>query len=256
MIEDRRTPRTRKVPLSQACVFAWIVVTLLAAAPATLAADEEGWDFDLTLYMLGAAQSGSNTIRGIEAEVDLSFSEIWSNLEIGGMFRFRAEGDRWLVQLDTIYMQLAADLENVTGSIDFDQTAIELAGGYRLKPRLDLLVGGRYNRIGGGVTTNIMMERRIDGSETWVDPFVGIAWNPSLSAKWEARLRADIGGFDVGSDLAWQLSALLNWDFARRWSLEFGYRILDMDYSTGSGNELFRYDVASEGPQAGVTFRF
>ena len=39
-------------------------------------------------------------------------------------------------------------------------------------------------------------------------------------------------------------------------SLYVGYRALDMDYESGSGNDLFRYDVLTAGPQIGVAFRF
>ncbi len=41
-----------------------------------------------------------------------------------------------------------------------------------------------------------------------------------------------------------------------RFSLEVGYRWLDLDYSTGEGNERFAYDVLTQGPVGGLVFRF
>ena len=43
---------------------------------------------------------------------------------------------------------------------------------------------------------------------------------------------------------------------SKRASLAFGYRVLGMNYETGSGSELFRYDVITSGPVLGMTFRF
>jgi hypothetical protein len=229
---------------------------LVTAAPATAQEEEAGWDYRLTLYMLGAAQSGTTTVRGIESEVDVSFSDIWSNLEIGGMLHFRAQSDRWVVQFDSIYMALESEVKDLPLTADFDQTALELVGGYRFDPQLEVLFGLRYNRIGGGLTGDATGRLQIDGSEDWIDPVVGMAWTPRISERWMARLRGDIGGFGVGSDFAYQLVGIVGWDFARRWSLIFGYRYLDMDYETGSGSDLFRYDVATSGPQVGFSFRF
>ncbi len=39
-------------------------------------------------------------------------------------------------------------------------------------------------------------------------------------------------------------------------SLEFGYRWLGVDYSTGEGPTLFKYDVLTHAPVMGISFRF
>jgi hypothetical protein len=43
---------------------------------------------------------------------------------------------------------------------------------------------------------------------------------------------------------------------AKWFSLDLGYRWLDIDYKTGDGNTLFRYDVLTHGPVLGFVFRF
>ena len=45
-------------------------------------------------------------------------------------------------------------------------------------------------------------------------------------------------------------------DGSKRASLEFGYRWLDIDYSSGEGTTLFKYDVLTQGPIMGFAFRF
>ena len=66
----------------------------------------------------------------------------------------------------------------------------------------------------------------------------------------------EIGGFGAGSDFAWQLFPRVGFRFAEKASLEFGWRWLDMDYATGEGTEQFGYDVLTQGPVAGLAFRF
>jgi hypothetical protein len=67
-------------------------------------------------------------------------------------------------------------------------------------------------------------------------------------------LRADIGGFDVGSRLTWQVFPRVNWHCSKRGFLQAGYRWLYTDYETGNGKGLFGFDMLTQGPQVGVTF--
>ena len=68
--------------------------------------------------------------------------------------------------------------------------------------------------------------------------------------------RADVGGFGVGSDFAWQAVARIDWKFSEKVSATFGYRALDADYEDGEGSSRFLYDVLTTGPVAGMTFSF
>jgi hypothetical protein len=56
--------------------------------------------------------------------------------------------------------------------------------------------------------------------------------------------------------LTWQAFPYVNWQLSQRCSLQAGYRWVYVDYETGSGANEFKYDVLTEGPQIGVTFRF
>lgn len=218
--------------------------------------DDSGWDYRLTLYLLAAAQSGTTTVRGVEADLDMSFGDIASNLDAGAMVHFRAQSERWLAQVDTIFMRLETDITNTSATVEFEQLALEFTGGYRVTPEIEVLFGARYNDLSGGLRGGPMGNLDIGGGVDWWDPLVGAAWQRSLSESWTVRLRGDVGGFSVGSDLTWQLAALAGWDFARQWSLVMGYRYIDMDYQEGSGSTLFRYDVVTSGPEVGVSFRF
>lgn len=60
----------------------------------------------------------------------------------------------------------------------------------------------------------------------------------------------------MGSDFTWQVFPNLGFKFSDHVSPEVGYRWLDLDYSTGEGNERFAYDVLTQGPIGGFAFRF
>lgn len=70
--------------------------------------------------------------------------------------------------------------------------------------------------------------------------------------RWSLTGYGDIGGFGLGSDITWQLSAGASYEFTKSVSGVFGYRIFYADYDKSS----FLYDMKSEGLYAGVGIRF
>jgi hypothetical protein len=66
----------------------------------------------------------------------------------------------------------------------------------------------------------------------------------------------EIGGFGVGSTFTWQVFPTFGVNLSKNASLEFGYRWLDIDYSSGENLTLFKYDVLTQGPVLGFGFRF
>jgi len=100
------------------------------------------------------------------------------------------------------------------------------------------------------------LESKLDTSvsrvDDWWDPFIGLRGRLNLSRAWYLTGRGDIGGFGVGSQLAWQVEAALGWQITRNIFAEAGYRVLDMNYQ---GNGL-TYDVLAHGPQLTIGVRF
>jgi len=83
------------------------------------------------------------------------------------------------------------------------------------------------------------------------DPIVGARSRLPLSRRLKLMLRADFGGFGVGSERSYNLGAVLAWSLGERAQLVAGYRHLDVDYDDG-----FRYDVATSGPVLGLVLGF
>jgi hypothetical protein len=54
----------------------------------------------------------------------------------------------------------------------------------------------------------------------------------------------------------WELFPVIGIDVAKHAALMAGYRVLGMDYETGSGDQFFKYDVITQGIVLGVSFHF
>ncbi len=106
------------------------------------------------------------------------------------------------------------------------------------------------NKIAATIKKAIPSEA--SGSKSWVDPFVGFRARYNFTDKLYAMTRADIGGFGVGSELAWQAYGALGWQFNRHWSTELGYRYLAEDYQSDG----FVFDAAMAGAYLGITYKF
>jgi hypothetical protein len=128
---------------------------------------------------------------------------------------------------------------------------------------LDMIAGGRYwhqetDITGSLVVDPLVRETARSGSVDWVDPFVGMRFRNQIGPGEELMIRADFGGFGVGSDFSWQVLATYNWQICTLYGhvLDGGYRALSVDYSQGSGTSRYEYDVLQQGPVIGSTLHF
>ena len=239
-----------------------------ATAPTAAAQAEDGaWRFAFTPYLWATAQEGEASFKGIPPQpIELSFGDIWENLDFAALGAFEAHNGRWGVATDLVFMNLGTTIPiDVLGlsdlGVDSRQFVFEATALYRVHrgaPRegmrsfVDLLAGARYNKVRAGLETSLIpdTERSFD----WVDGVVGARFQAPLAAKVAIGGRADVAGF--GSDFTWQAYPNFGWQFARWGALEVGYRWLDVDYETGSGASRFKYDMLNQGAQIGFTFHF
>ncbi len=230
----------------------------LATKPSVVAQEEQNgkWTFDISLYGLAAGMSGDVAARGISADLDMSFSDILDNLEFGAMGKLRVGYDRWSFNTEVIYMGLGASKNNFEA--DLDQWIVEPTVGYSFCKGFEALAGVRYNNLSGDITGTgpLGIARAASGTQDWWDPILGANLSLPFAKKFSLNFRGDIGGFSVGSDLTWQLFPYLGWQISRCCSLQAGYRWVYVDYETGTGANEFKYDMLTQGPQLGVTFRF
>jgi hypothetical protein len=234
--------------------------------------DTKKWEFNIAPYLLFPYMNGEVVIQGIPVEVDENPGDIFSNLNWGAMLYFEASSPKWAFVFDVQYMDLGADgqtpLLSRKASVGLDQLALAISGRYRITEWADIGIGARLNSIGGSVKVApgdlVLPGTDFSMNETWLDPFIVTRVMTNLNdSKWRLALSADIGGFGIGSDLAWQINPSVGYQFTKLFQLGVEYRWFGMKYETGSGTstgiiltDLFLYDVTTSGPAIKFSFHF
>ena len=227
----------------------------------------EGWSFLAEPYLMFPNMNGAIGMRNLpDATVDVSSSDIFSNLKMGFMLNLEASTNRWVVGSDLLYMHLGQNVEPgvliESGEVNAKQLGWELYGLYRITPWLEFGFGGLVNSINtelkisrkelGGGTVPVRASR----TETWLDPMLIGRIRNRTGQKFLYQLRAEIGGFGIGSDLAWAIQAYAGYRFSDLFQLTGGYRIISLDFETGGGSDRFMYDVDTSGPVIRLGFNF
>lgn len=238
--------------------FLGFVLAPIAFAP-TVAADE--WHTSGTLYAQIAGMDGRIAVDNRQADVDVSFSDLWDRLDAAGMMALRSEQEHYALTFNAVFTGLGDDFAGPNGvfyDIDVTQNLLELAWSWRLDERYELFAGARYQSLSTELSVKLP-----DGTsdealqvEKIFDPVVGARAAWPLGQAWTLIARADVGGFGVGSDFTWSALAVADWSISENFGLVFGYRALDTDYSDGSGSERFEFDMLVSGPLLGLRYKF
>jgi len=233
------------------------------------AANAQDWSYELEPYMLAASIEGDTSIgRVTGVPVSVDFSAILETLEAALMGHFEAQhSSGWGVILDYGFMDLRDDLSLPRGGIVsaklrqgiFEALVSrrrEIGDGY-----IDYLAGIRWwdNDIDVTVDPAVLpgsAATSIDGN--WVDLIFGARWSNPINDRWTFKLRGDIGGLGVESDLTASVAAGVHFRMTDRMVLDLQYRALWVDFDDGSSGQpgSFAYDTVTHGPLAGVIFKF
>jgi hypothetical protein len=202
-------------------------------------------------------------VNGFDASVHAGFGDVFSNLDIGLMAVSELRYKRLLLPLDLMWIKLSDDkalpiqVVAITAKAKVQNFFLSPEVGYRFveTPRLtvDAFTGFRYWHLGA----NLRFEPNFLGntfstSQNWADPLLGARFQTPLGRKFRFTLFGDIGGFGAGSQLEWQAVPVLGYELNKRFTLQGGYRYLDVNYRSGG----FKYDVRMSGLLLGVTIRF
>jgi opacity protein-like surface antigen len=234
-------------------------------APVETAPQADSWEFTFAPYFWFAALEGDTGFNGFNAEVDMSFSDIWDALDFGLMGSFGARKGKWGVMFDGLWLKLeeGGDLEGPlsTGSLDVEveEARLQLMLSYRVlegQTSVDLLAGAAWFYLGldYDLRPGSPVIPGLEGSESedFVDPIIGVWIDHRFNEKWFAQFRGGIGGFGVNSDITWQVGANIGYDINERWSLGLGYRWLHIDYDESD----FLFDADTHGFFVGGAYRF
>jgi opacity protein-like surface antigen len=225
--------------------------------------EADRWQFEFTPYLWAASLSGDVAAGpGPTASIDAGVDDIVKHLDFTAMATFEARRGRWGLLLDAVYGKVSGDNAAPPpfsqSHVEIQMGLIEPAVAFRVweneKVAIDVLGGARVSIVdteikfsGAGLPNT-----RVADTQTWVDPVVGGRLRVRLAERWVVTLLGDVGGFGIGSDLAWQAFGGVAYEISDTWSLKLGYRAMGVDYESGG----FKLDVISHGPVVGVGIRF
>jgi len=219
-------------------------------------------EFNLAPFYLWAVSIDGDVAIGSQGDsVALDFGQIFDNLE--GIFIVHFETlykKKYGLLFDINYLDIGSStsLPQTDVDVNLKATIAELAPYYRLNNgdhNFDFLAGLLYSKVETDVVLSAI-NRDINVTEDWVDPYLGIRWLWSFAENWSTSVKGAIGGFGVASDFVWEGSALLTWQPWKHASIIAGYRVVSIDYESGSGPTKFVYDVNISGPMFGINFIF
>lgn len=253
--------------------FLLMAVCLLPSI-STFAQDQadarKGWEFKVEPYLMAPYMNGTVALGLLpSADIDVNANDIFERLKGALMLYGEANNGQWAITADFVYMNLQETLEPGkqinSGEFNFDQMVFGMEGLYRILPWLEFGLGGRFVSMGGDMTisrtelgpngeTNV---QQAEGDANWFDPTLLFRMQIPNSGKWIGELKADLGGFGIGSQETYQIQAYGGYRFSKLFQATAGYRVLSIDYeSETGGSERFNYDVKTSGPVIRLGFNF
>lgn len=232
-----------------------------ALAPNGVVAQNQDWRFAVAPYFWGAGQSGTvGVIPGADpVDLDLSFGDIFKNLDTSGMVIGRAtNGDiGFTVDAQIINMNASGEVPSEPGlevAVDNQNKMYSFMADYRVyespQAKVWLSGGARYWRVETTLEANT--GDTASGKNSWWDPLVGLHGRYDFDDRNAVIGWAYLGGFGVGSDLTMDVFA----GYARRLTpvtaMQIGWRYLNVDRTDAE----FIYDVYQAGPIVGLSFTF
>lgn len=255
------------------------LLLVLLTAPGVHAQDSTApknkWQFEITPYFLAAAMNGEVGAGNVKADIDMSFEDIWNNLDMGLMGAFEARKGPWIFAIDAVYFRLKNEETNswtgpggiVTANGDVEATLTQQlyqgTVGYRVydeKTKVDLTGSVRYTIV--ETELDLALETsgpifpggtyNLSDKQSWADPVFGVRVLTPFSEKWSFLGYADMGGFNVGSTITYQAIAGIRWQFSKVVSAKLAYRYLYQDFD----DDDFDWDMTYHGPLIGFGFSF
>ena len=214
-------------------------------------------DWKVSAYLWAMALDGVVEIGPIEADFDLSFSDLLKDLNYGAAVVITREWGRNVLVADLSYYSLSPDdiTTPLGGSISTDLNMPLLQLYYGRKTALGngfagWLVGARYMELDTKLawTPNLPIDitRVRRASPDFTDFLVGGFYQASIGEKWNLNLQGDFGV--GGSDHSWTVQMFFQRKLQSGNAVLLGFRVMDIDFDDKLPNdELFKYDARMSG---------
>ena len=200
------------------------------------------WDWKIAPYLWAVSLDGEIAIGEITQDIDVSFSDILSDFELGGSVYAEVGKGNHAFHIDYTYIRTRPDPTPLP-TPPFQEGA-ELAS----KMTINIFEPAYHYRWDGADGPALVLGARLmdiemrmnignlpaaEAGPNWWDYFVGVKTHNAISEKWDFGFYGTIG--TGGSDLPWTLQGM----FGRRYSngnrLGLGVRVWGIDYSKNEG---------------------
>ena len=220
----------------------------IAFSSTVWAQDSDSWEWRVIPYLWGLNMDGDMSIGPIDADIDVSFSDILSDMDIGGSLSGHFSKGAHGFHSDYTYLRLKPDANELPsppfaeGSrIEPKVTANVFEAGYNwhFTDAQALIIGARYisleMRMKPVLTGPAPIEPDpLSAGPDWVDYFIGLQSRHRLGDKWGLNFVGTIGAGD--SDTPWTLQATFDRRFSNDNALHMGFRVWGLDYSDNDNN--------------------
>lgn len=243
------------------------------------------WRGTVELYGFAPLRSwGTTTIRGFEADVDTSLTELIPTIETVGSARASLEKGRFGVMTDLYYAQVGDEIArtgqrglltgrveqtSIQGIYDFafryrfgameqaigrpgDLTVIPYAGVRLLRNQLDLVA-----TLEGKGPLGLRLQKQGSWERTWAQALVGTQASVFLTPGLKLFARGDIGGFGLAGeeDLSGNAQVGLGIALGANTQLDLSWRLMGIAYSNGADRET-GFNLRQNGIEAGLKVFF
>jgi hypothetical protein len=215
--------------------------------------------FRVTPYLWMLGLDGTTAVLGQDTDVEADFSDILDVLNIALSVNMEWNRGQWFFVLDPLWADLEMDFATpdplpATGKVEIELIIADAMVGYEINDNFDVYAGARYydqdiTIVPDGPAPSIGL------GDDWTDFIFGLRVKSMMGDKWSfgGKIDSAVAG---DSDAAWYLQVVFNRYFGDNKHLDLGWRYYDVDYSSGSGLTLFKWDVAHSGPVVGFSWRF
>lgn len=238
-----------------------LVLTSVAVHTAEASSDD-GWNYTLSpLFLWGMALNGSSTVGPTSLPLDLSFGDLFSNLDAVFTVHFEAQKNDLTLFTEVQYADLEPETKigPVKLDVDFKNIMVEFGTAYRIAgdevTGWEVLGGARYFeqdlKVDLGNTG-----KKIKSDDNWWNGFIGGRVKHQISKAWLFEARADYG---QGSSSNYSTNAIFYFDYTfNDWgSAFFGYKYMKIKYDNDrSGLNYYNYEAEQQGPIAGLWIKF
>lgn len=243
-------------------LFILPILLFCCLTPTNFIYGQSEWNYNAALYGWFAGMSGTVGLANQQQQFKVTLSELIKNLTFTAGAHFEAENPKLVLIVDGFYFGVKKDADEVTlkngttftpaAAVDLDEWLVEGSVGYRLDPEFDLLIATRVF----GINTDLISNNNTlaSANKTWAAFYLGGRFSKNFSEKWYGSIRADAG---YGADgFVYFANAAAGYRFNKLFSIALAYRILSMDYNSGSGLNYFLYESTASGFGLGFVFSF